>query len=337
MGVKIEVIAHRDLGETEVKVTEGLFTFVALDANNRPRPVDADQPGLSGRRDFVVALGGTRRASAAARTAAALPRLARRLVVAADRRRQRRRTGWSRRSRRCSAPARRARRDHRASSRRGRSLAVEALAALLPLPRARAERSALSRRLASASTSSSSPSSSSKSSSRWRRGFCSSKRERLSLEHAEIMVGDIGDNIRSGRGRPRAAHRAPCSCIFRAAGRHCRAGGCPGGCPAVRRGSGPRCPPRPRRRPPCRLLIKCLLPYAVVASPFGLGRAGRRIVALLLTLSFRSAHQARNERPIASGVGTGCALSFRGGAGPALTTDVVRHGPDAKRFRSNPG
>ena len=40
MGVSIEVIAHRDLGQTEVKVTEGLFTFVALDANHRPRPVD---------------------------------------------------------------------------------------------------------------------------------------------------------------------------------------------------------------------------------------------------------------------------------------------------------
>ena len=42
MGVRIEVVAHRDLGQTEVKVTEGLFTFVALDANHRPRPVDAD-------------------------------------------------------------------------------------------------------------------------------------------------------------------------------------------------------------------------------------------------------------------------------------------------------
>jgi acyl-CoA thioesterase YciA len=42
MGVKIEVIAHRDLGTTEVKVTEGLFTFVALDANHRPRPIDLD-------------------------------------------------------------------------------------------------------------------------------------------------------------------------------------------------------------------------------------------------------------------------------------------------------
>jgi acyl-CoA thioesterase YciA len=40
MAVKIEVVAHRDLGATEVKVTEGVFTFVALDANHRPRPVD---------------------------------------------------------------------------------------------------------------------------------------------------------------------------------------------------------------------------------------------------------------------------------------------------------
>jgi acyl-CoA thioesterase YciA len=42
MGVKIEVVAHRDLGATEVKVTEGLFTFVALDANHRPRAIDPD-------------------------------------------------------------------------------------------------------------------------------------------------------------------------------------------------------------------------------------------------------------------------------------------------------
>jgi acyl-CoA thioesterase YciA len=41
MGVRIEVIAERDLGETRVKVTEGLFTFVALDANHQPRPVDS--------------------------------------------------------------------------------------------------------------------------------------------------------------------------------------------------------------------------------------------------------------------------------------------------------
>ena len=40
MAVRIEVIASRDRGATEVKVTEGLFTFVALDQDNRPRPVD---------------------------------------------------------------------------------------------------------------------------------------------------------------------------------------------------------------------------------------------------------------------------------------------------------
>ncbi len=40
MGVKIEVVAERDLGSTAVKVTEGLFTFVALDSNHRPRAID---------------------------------------------------------------------------------------------------------------------------------------------------------------------------------------------------------------------------------------------------------------------------------------------------------
>jgi acyl-CoA thioesterase YciA len=39
MGIRIEVIADRNRGATQVKVTEGLFTFVALDENNRPRPV----------------------------------------------------------------------------------------------------------------------------------------------------------------------------------------------------------------------------------------------------------------------------------------------------------
>lgn len=39
MGIRIEVIADRNRGATQVKVTEGLFTFVALDENHRPRPV----------------------------------------------------------------------------------------------------------------------------------------------------------------------------------------------------------------------------------------------------------------------------------------------------------
>jgi acyl-CoA thioesterase YciA len=34
------VIATRDRGATEVKVTEGLFTFVAIDEQARPRAID---------------------------------------------------------------------------------------------------------------------------------------------------------------------------------------------------------------------------------------------------------------------------------------------------------
>ena len=42
MQIRIEVVASRDRGETEVKVTEGMFTFVALDEQARPRLVDPD-------------------------------------------------------------------------------------------------------------------------------------------------------------------------------------------------------------------------------------------------------------------------------------------------------
>jgi len=45
MKVRIEVIASRDRGTTEVKVTEGLFTFVAIDDQARPRPVEAPAAG----------------------------------------------------------------------------------------------------------------------------------------------------------------------------------------------------------------------------------------------------------------------------------------------------
>jgi acyl-CoA thioesterase YciA len=41
MAIRIEVVATRRMGLEDVKVTEGLFTFVALDENNRPRPVRA--------------------------------------------------------------------------------------------------------------------------------------------------------------------------------------------------------------------------------------------------------------------------------------------------------
>ncbi len=43
MGIRIEVIADRNRGTTQAKVTEGLFTFVALDESNRPRPVKEEQ------------------------------------------------------------------------------------------------------------------------------------------------------------------------------------------------------------------------------------------------------------------------------------------------------
>jgi acyl-CoA thioesterase YciA len=39
VAIRIEVIASRGRGKSHVKVTEGLFTFVALDAEARPRPV----------------------------------------------------------------------------------------------------------------------------------------------------------------------------------------------------------------------------------------------------------------------------------------------------------
>lgn len=39
MKVRIEVMAWRDSGAIRVKVTEGLFTFVAIDEQARPRPI----------------------------------------------------------------------------------------------------------------------------------------------------------------------------------------------------------------------------------------------------------------------------------------------------------
>ncbi len=37
MAIRLEVIATRDRGDQQVKVTEGLFTFVALDEEHRPK------------------------------------------------------------------------------------------------------------------------------------------------------------------------------------------------------------------------------------------------------------------------------------------------------------
>jgi acyl-CoA thioesterase YciA len=41
MGIRIEVVADRERGTKQVKVTEGLFTFVALDEDARPRALPA--------------------------------------------------------------------------------------------------------------------------------------------------------------------------------------------------------------------------------------------------------------------------------------------------------
>jgi acyl-CoA thioesterase YciA len=42
MAIRIDVIASRNAGEEQVKVTNGLFTFVAIDEAAHPRPVDQD-------------------------------------------------------------------------------------------------------------------------------------------------------------------------------------------------------------------------------------------------------------------------------------------------------
>jgi len=42
IAIRIEVVASRNRGREEVKVTEGLFTFVALDDAHQPRPVRPD-------------------------------------------------------------------------------------------------------------------------------------------------------------------------------------------------------------------------------------------------------------------------------------------------------
>jgi acyl-CoA thioesterase YciA len=41
VAIRLDVIASRDRGREEVKVTSGVFTFVALDEEFRPRPLPA--------------------------------------------------------------------------------------------------------------------------------------------------------------------------------------------------------------------------------------------------------------------------------------------------------
>jgi acyl-CoA thioesterase YciA len=40
LAIRIDVVATRNRGEEDVPVTSGVFTFVALDDNKRPRPLD---------------------------------------------------------------------------------------------------------------------------------------------------------------------------------------------------------------------------------------------------------------------------------------------------------
>ena len=39
VAIRIDVVATREGGEEQVDLTSGVFTFVALDANHRPRPL----------------------------------------------------------------------------------------------------------------------------------------------------------------------------------------------------------------------------------------------------------------------------------------------------------
>lgn len=41
IAIRIEVVATRDPSASDIEVTEGLFTFVAIDENHRPRPLPA--------------------------------------------------------------------------------------------------------------------------------------------------------------------------------------------------------------------------------------------------------------------------------------------------------
>ena len=105
---------------------------------------------------------------------------------------------------------------------------------------------------------SSSPSRSS--SSRGRRWFCSSKRDAAVLEHAEIMIGELEVifGLHAVAGKLRVARQALYfSSSWAALPRWRLSWRLPSGRPEIPWG---RCPPRPRRRPPWRLLIKSYVP-----------------------------------------------------------------------------
>ncbi|HAF41097.1 MAG TPA: acyl-CoA thioesterase [Sphingobium sp.] len=39
VAIRVDVVATRGIGQQEVELTSGVYTFVALDANHRPRPL----------------------------------------------------------------------------------------------------------------------------------------------------------------------------------------------------------------------------------------------------------------------------------------------------------
>lgn len=45
MAVKLETIVARRLDPQEIRVTEGVYTYVAIDENGRPRPVPQERQG----------------------------------------------------------------------------------------------------------------------------------------------------------------------------------------------------------------------------------------------------------------------------------------------------
>ncbi len=47
LGIRIEVLAQRANNPGQIKVTEALFTFVAIDANAKPRPLPPLEPAES--------------------------------------------------------------------------------------------------------------------------------------------------------------------------------------------------------------------------------------------------------------------------------------------------
>ncbi|MEA3541823.1 MAG: acyl-CoA thioesterase [Pseudomonadota bacterium] len=44
IAIRIDVVATRGIAQQQIELTSGVYTFVALDANHRPRPLPQDEP-----------------------------------------------------------------------------------------------------------------------------------------------------------------------------------------------------------------------------------------------------------------------------------------------------